>query len=424
MRYACIDTETTSLSGYMVELACVILDDSLNIIFSKRWVLNPLAEIEPGAAAVHGYGITKEIGTITFEEIKAEYLALLETVDKVLVYQRHFEWRILINECSRCGIPQPLDVKDKLVDVLQMARNILKLPRNNLGAVIEHLGIEQDAGELHGALPDAIYTAKIYRKLVTGDYTVGQNLLSAQKSPAKYNQSSQKATQSSDTKSSAKDTKLSADQASAKIEIDDFIAAASRKAAALKLASERVKVNSAKTAELALTFASTIQGLISETEKQRTDILRPLKSVVLKMESSVRSSVLDLLNATLSSVRSKIELQCMKMHEDTIKKLEIENDADELEIASSPEDLASVMAEMALDKYSQPVVIKLGSAHTVKFNPIVRVIDPDAVSRAFCSPDIELISQFVQKNGPLTKIEGCEVTYKPAFRLAKSTKSE
>ncbi len=93
-----LDTETTGLDGYIVQIA--VIDSADQVLLDT--LVNPMAEIEEGAMAVHGITQATVAGAPTFAEISAKLHALLKG-HVVIVYNLPFDYGILLDERKRMG---------------------------------------------------------------------------------------------------------------------------------------------------------------------------------------------------------------------------------------------------------------------------------------------------------------------------------
>lgn len=93
-----IDSETTGLEGsYAVELAAARTDGT--IVFERR--LNPGVPITAGATAVHGIRDQDVAHCPRFAEVEAEFMALLESASRVIVYNVDFDRSVTRRELVR-----------------------------------------------------------------------------------------------------------------------------------------------------------------------------------------------------------------------------------------------------------------------------------------------------------------------------------
>ena len=103
-----LDTETTGLNGYLVEIA--VTDRRGQVLLDT--LVNPVCEIEAGAAAVHGLTLDVLAGAPTYAEL-AERLWSVLNGRRVVIYNSAFDCdTILFNEVLRAARalgPEPRD---------------------------------------------------------------------------------------------------------------------------------------------------------------------------------------------------------------------------------------------------------------------------------------------------------------------------
>lgn len=95
-----LDTETTGLDGYVVQIA-VINDDGQVLLDT---LVNPLAPVEAGARAVHGISDEQLAGAPTFADVLPQLRAAVRG-RRVVVYNAAFDLGILRADLSRLGEP-------------------------------------------------------------------------------------------------------------------------------------------------------------------------------------------------------------------------------------------------------------------------------------------------------------------------------
>ncbi len=93
-----LDTETTGLDGYIVQVA--VIDSQGNALIDT--LVNPQAEIEDGAAAIHGITAAMAADAPTFAQLHEQLHAILKG-RTVCVYNLDFDRGILLNERHRLG---------------------------------------------------------------------------------------------------------------------------------------------------------------------------------------------------------------------------------------------------------------------------------------------------------------------------------
>jgi DNA polymerase III epsilon subunit-like protein/rubredoxin len=98
-----LDTETTSLYGYLVEIA--ILDPTGRILFNR--VINPQTPIDPEARAIHQIKDAELATAPTLPEVWSEILQTLAGRTLILTYNAEFDSRILERDAARYQLPLP-----------------------------------------------------------------------------------------------------------------------------------------------------------------------------------------------------------------------------------------------------------------------------------------------------------------------------
>ncbi|MEN9204927.1 MAG: 3'-5' exonuclease [Thermostichales cyanobacterium SZTDM-1c_bins_54] len=93
-----LDTETTDLNGYIIELAVLSMQGVT--LYNRRF--NPLAPISPQASRVHGLQAQDLEHLPTFGD-EAEQIRSLLQGKLLCAYNASFDRQILENECRRLG---------------------------------------------------------------------------------------------------------------------------------------------------------------------------------------------------------------------------------------------------------------------------------------------------------------------------------
>lgn len=97
-----LDTETTDLDGYLVQIAAIRANDGAVLLDT---LVNPQTAISSGARAVHGISDAQLIDAPTFAQVWPQIEQLLHG-RRVVTYNAGFDRRILENECRRLGVGQ------------------------------------------------------------------------------------------------------------------------------------------------------------------------------------------------------------------------------------------------------------------------------------------------------------------------------
>ena len=375
MHYLSYDTETTALDGYIIELGMVLYDDIGTIVTKIKWILDPCEPVSAGASRINGYGGVggKEVGTETFAEKAEEFIDLLAIADKILVYNKPFEWRVVLREFDRAGIEVPKLLAEKYVDVLKLAREKLKLPSHKLSVVSQYLGID-DFGDFHGAAADALYCGAIYFKLKLGQFK--------EYSPPK-------------TKSEI--AKISDMEGASLIgkDLEKSIPSIEKKVASFS-------VKDSDSARIGISALLKIRRFAAEAESARKSFLAPLKDQVAKVEADFRARIMSKLSASESVLYEKLCSFYEQKH--SLQLLTIDEDS------SSEEEI-----DEFIDKSAMPITFSEGG-YKVTFDYEVKITDESKVPEIFKTPDIKLIGAYVKRHGPSTTIDGVEFVAKARFK--------
>ena len=166
-----LDTETTGLNARLgdrvIEIGCVeILSRSVTERHFHRY-LNPVREIEEGAANVHG--LTQEFlaDKPRFAAIAAEFLDYIRGAE-LIIHNADFDVEFLDQELALAGLKKLQDYCSGIVDSLAMARELHPGKKNSLDALCERYAVDNSNRTLHGALLDARLLAEVYLAMTRG----------------------------------------------------------------------------------------------------------------------------------------------------------------------------------------------------------------------------------------------------------------
>jgi DNA polymerase-3 subunit epsilon len=98
-----LDTETTDLYGYLVELA--VIDKAGAVLFHS--LINPKAPIDPQARAIHRITDEELAAAPTLPEIWEKFLAAIAGKTTIITYNASFDHSILQRDTSRYSLPMP-----------------------------------------------------------------------------------------------------------------------------------------------------------------------------------------------------------------------------------------------------------------------------------------------------------------------------
>jgi DNA polymerase-3 subunit epsilon len=168
MRELVFDTETTGLDPYndrLIEIGVVEIENLIPTGNTFHTYINPQKEVSKGAARVHGITNAMLYNKPVFADVVDEFLDFIG--DDVLVGHNAVKYDcVIINEeLKRLRLP-PL--ANKVVDTLDLARQVKKGGYHNLDALCRHFGIDNSHRQYHGALLDAEILAAVYLELRGG----------------------------------------------------------------------------------------------------------------------------------------------------------------------------------------------------------------------------------------------------------------
>lgn len=179
MREIVFDTETTGLSARdgdrMVEIGCIELIHRVETGRTFHAYFNPQRSMPPEAYAVHGLSQTFLSDKPKFSE-KADDLLEFLSDSKLVAHNAGFDFSFLNAELTVCGRPEVS--RDRMVDTVQMARQMHPGAKHSLDALCTRYGIDRSHRIKHGALLDAELLAQLYIEM-TGGRQIGLVLADA-----------------------------------------------------------------------------------------------------------------------------------------------------------------------------------------------------------------------------------------------------
>jgi len=160
-KYLLADTETTGVStnDRVVEVAWMIVDDTLAVLDSGHSLINPLMPIPAGASAVHGLTNRDVADAPTLDDYMAGVLNnKLGSEEFIFVaHNSAFDYRYLSPYLVE-GTPQ--------MCTLRLARKIYpKADNHKLGTLVYELGLEVDKDRFHSADGDMAILTALLKKM-------------------------------------------------------------------------------------------------------------------------------------------------------------------------------------------------------------------------------------------------------------------
>lgn len=170
VREIVFDTETTGFKAEdgekMVEIGAIELINHMPTGRTYHQYINPLKEVPEEAFKVHGlsYSFLKDYPK--FSEIADEWLEFVGDDSVLVAHNASFDINFVNYELKQ--INRPTYSWDRVIDTLEMARNLFPGARASLDALCRRFGIDNTERTLHGALLDAELLAKVYLELLGG----------------------------------------------------------------------------------------------------------------------------------------------------------------------------------------------------------------------------------------------------------------
>lgn len=169
MREIVFDTETTGLSARdgdrLVEIGCVELVNRVETGRTYHAYFNPERNMPAEAFAVHGLSETFLSDKPKFADKADEILEFLGDAPLV-AHNAGFDFSFLNTELEACGRAEVS--RDRMVDTVQMARQLHPGAKHSLDALCTRYGIDRSHRIKHGALLDAELLAQLYIEMTGG----------------------------------------------------------------------------------------------------------------------------------------------------------------------------------------------------------------------------------------------------------------
>jgi len=180
MRQIILDTETTGLApekGHrIIEIGALELVDRQLTGNNFHCYVNPEREIDDGALEVHGITLEFLQDKPVFAEIADELLRFIADAE-LLIHNAPFDLGFLDYELSLAGHgAQFLSANARVLDTLELARDLHPGQRNNLDALCKRYEVDNASRTLHGALLDAEILADVYLAMTGGQADLGLSM--------------------------------------------------------------------------------------------------------------------------------------------------------------------------------------------------------------------------------------------------------
>jgi len=170
MREIVMDTETTGLDpseGHrIVEIGAVELYNHAPTGQVFHRYINPGRPMPPEAQEIHGLTDAFLRDKPPFAAIAEEFLAFIDSADRLVIHNAAFDTKFLNFELSALGHPPIAEAR--IVDTLALARRRFPGAPASLDALCRRFGIDNSARTKHGALLDSEILAEVYLELIGG----------------------------------------------------------------------------------------------------------------------------------------------------------------------------------------------------------------------------------------------------------------
>ena len=176
MRQIILDTETTGLEpaeGHrVIEIGCVELIDRRLSGQHFHQYLNPERDIEDGALEVHGISREFLLDKPVFADVVEEFLEFIKDAE-LIIHNAPFDIGFLDAELTHLGRPDRMADHVRVLDTLELARDLHPGQRNSLDALCRRYEVDNASRTLHGALLDAEILAEVYLAMTGGQSDLG-----------------------------------------------------------------------------------------------------------------------------------------------------------------------------------------------------------------------------------------------------------
>lgn len=170
VREIVFDTETTGFKPEegerLVEIGAIELINHLPTGREYHQYINPCKEVPEEAFRVHGlsYDFLKDYPV--FEQVADGFLEFIGDDAKLIAHNAAFDINFLNYELK--AINKPTLEWDRVIDTLEIARNMFPGARASLDALCRRFNIDASDRTKHGALIDSDLLAKVYLELIGG----------------------------------------------------------------------------------------------------------------------------------------------------------------------------------------------------------------------------------------------------------------
>lgn len=125
-------------------------------------LIQPVKAITPEVENIHGLNeIYLLINGRREDEVIKEFLEFISQSIVVGHNIKEFDWLFILDHIEKKSLPKP---QNKLIDTLELSRQLLSLPAYNLGKVANHFNFEHK--NAHRAMPDVEVNARVFLSLM------------------------------------------------------------------------------------------------------------------------------------------------------------------------------------------------------------------------------------------------------------------
>ena len=162
--FTVFDIETSGLDPFkdeILEIAGLKMRGE-EIIGRFEALIQPSRSIPAEAEKIHGLNeFFLLVNGRNVSEVLKEFLAFAG--DSIIVGHniKEFDWLFILNQTNKLSWPQP---QNKLIDTLELSRQMLSIPFYNLTQVAKALGLEHK--NAHRAMTDVEVNAKVFIELM------------------------------------------------------------------------------------------------------------------------------------------------------------------------------------------------------------------------------------------------------------------
>lgn len=158
-KFAFLDTETTGMSPAQGARICEVAVVTNGAMIEKAefaTIINPGCIIPQEVINIHGITNAMAAAAPRFEAIAPDLINILEG-SVIVCHNADFDIPFLAYEFARCGLRLPRSV---VLDTLKFARKNGTFKKNNLGFIVNELGLSNEGW--HRAMADAKMTEKVF----------------------------------------------------------------------------------------------------------------------------------------------------------------------------------------------------------------------------------------------------------------------